>query len=300
MKPKRFTLLFVMLALVSLALGALGSYPVTVVDERGRTITIPQQPQRIVTILPLYAEIVRDLGAVERIVGVADSPDNPPEVADLPKVGTAFSPSVEVILELEPDVVLGAFDPVRQTLEEAGVIVFLGGKPGGLIDRITEIFKLIRNVGLIVWGDSRRADGLIGPLAEEIIAIEERVLDSPEVTVAVLYRGSFEALPFAAGPGTPEHELITRAGGLNVFSDLPSFGAQVGLEALIERDPEVIITDPSQIEFITDDERLKDLQAVKNGKVFGVRASRWTSSRVAETLFTVAKLLHPEAFEEPQ
>lgn len=295
---RRFACAALTFALLSLPLFA--DYPVTVTDERGVEITIPARPERIITILPLYAEIVRDLGAVERIVGVADSPDNPPEVADLPKVGTAFNPSVEVILELEPDVVLGAFDPVRQTLEDTGVIVFLGGKPGGFIDRITEIFKLIRNVGLIVWGDSQRADELIGALAEEIVAIEERVLDSPKVTVAVLYRGSFEALPFAAGPGTPEHEIVTRAGGLNVFSDLPLFGAQVGLEALIERDPEVIITDPAQIEFITGDERFQNLKAVRNGKVFGVRASRWTSSRVAETLLTVAKLLHPEAFEEPQ
>ncbi len=293
---RKFALFVLLVVLISGTLWA--GFPVTVIDERGREITLLQEPQRIVTILPLYAEIVLDLEAGARIVGVADSPDNPPELKDLPKVGTAFNPSVERILALQPDLVLGAFDPVRLTLEDAGLVVFLGGKSGGFIDRITEIFRLIRNVGLLLWGDSERADRLIGRLAEEIIALEERVFDRPKVRVAVLYRGSFESLPFAPGPASPEHEIVTRAGGLDVFSDITPFGGEVSLEALLARDPEVIITDPSQIQFFENDERLKDLQAVRQKKIFGVKASQWTSSRVAQTLRTVAQLLHPEAFEE--
>lgn len=287
-----------LLLVVLLGLSLWAGYPITVIDERGKEITIAQQPQRIVTILPLYAEITLDLGGGERIVGVADSPDNPPELVDRPRVGTVFSPSVEKIIELDPDLVLGAFDPVRLTLEDAGIVVFLGGKSGGFIDRITEIFRLLRNVGLLLWGDSERADRLIGRLAEEIIAVEEKVLDRPRVTVAVLYRGSFESLPFAPGPASPEHEIVTRAGGLDVFSDITPFGGEVSLEALLQRDPEIIITDPSQIKFIQEDERLKDLKAVRHQKIFGVKASQWTSSRVAETLRTVAQILHPEAFEK--
>ncbi len=292
---RKFAVSLLLIVLLGPSLWA--GYPVIVIDERGREIAIAQQPQRIVTILPLYAEIALDLEAGARIVGVTDSADNPPELADLPKVGTAFNPSIEQILALEPDLVLGAFDPARLALEDVGLVVFLGGKPGGSIDRITEIFKLIRNVGLILWGDTERADRLIGSLAEEIIAIEEKLLDRPKVTVAVLYRGSLEALPFAPGPASPEHEIVTRALGLDVFSDVPLFGGEVSLETLLQRDPEVILTDPSQMENITRDGRLKDLQAVRHGRVFGVRASQWVSSRISQTLRTVAQLLHPEAFE---
>jgi len=291
---RKFALTMTLLALLSLPLWA--TYPVTVLDERGKEITLSRQPERVVAVLPLYAEIALDLGAGERIVGIADSPDNPPELAHLPKVGTAFNPSVELILALQPDLVLGVFDPVRLTLEDAKLLVFLGGKSGGFVDRITEILKLIRNVGLLLWGDAERADPLIGRLAEEIIAIEEKVLDRPKVTVAVLYRGSLEATPFAPGPGSPEHEIVTRAGGLDVFSDITPFGGEVSVEALLQRNPEVIITDPSQIQFITQDNRLKSLQAVSNGKVLSVKASQWTSSRISQTLQMVAQFLHPEAF----
>ena len=292
---RKFALTFLLLALMNLPLWA--GYPVSVLDERSKAITLAEQPERLVTILPLYAEIILDLEAGDRIVGTADSPDNPPEAASLPKVGTVFNPSVERILALEPDLVLGAFDPVRQTLEDAGLVVYLGGKPGGTIDRITEIFKLIRNVGLLMWGDVEKADRLIGRLAEEIVAIEEKVLDRPTVTVAILYRGSLESLPFAPGPGSPEHEIVARAGGIDVFSDITPFGGEISIEALLQRDPEVILTDPSQISFITNDGRLKELQAVQSGKVFSVKASQWISSRVSQTLQTVAQLLHPEVFQ---
>jgi iron complex transport system substrate-binding protein len=293
---RRFALVLLLLTVLALSLWA--SYPVTVVDERGRDITLAEQPERVITILPLYAEIALDLGAGERVVGIADSPNNPSELAHLPKVGTVFAPSAEQIVALEPDLVLGAFDPVRLTLEDAGLVVFLGGKSGGFIDRITETFKLIRNVDLLLWGDAERSDRLIGRLAEEIIAIEERVLDRPRVTVAVLYRGSLEAPPFAPGPNSPEHEIVTRTGGLDVFSDITPFGGEVSIEALLQRDPEVIVTDPSQIEFFTRDGRLRELQAVRTERVFGVQASQWVSTRIAQTLEQVAQFLHPEAFAQ--
>jgi len=292
---RKFAVLLALFAFLTPLLWA--AYPVTVLDERGKEITLSHRPERIVTILPLYAEIALDLGAGERIVGIAQSADTPPELIQLPKVGTVFNPSVEEIVALQPDLVLGAFDPVRLTLEDAKIVVFLGGKSGGFVDRITEIFKLIRNVGLLLWGDSERADRLIGHLAEEILAVEEKILDRPKVTVAVLYRGSLEAPPFAPGPGSPEHEIVTRSGGLDVFSDITPFGSEISVEALLQRDPEAIITDPSQIEFFVRDERLRNLQAVRNEKVLGVRASQWTSSRVSQTLQMVAQFLHPDAFE---
>jgi ABC-type Fe3+-hydroxamate transport system substrate-binding protein len=86
-------------------------YPVTVIDDRGLEIRIEQQPNRIVVAgIPLYTEIVIDLGVLDRLIAVAGSPDNPPDVANLPTVGPSFSPNVEVILSLESDLVLGPGD----------------------------------------------------------------------------------------------------------------------------------------------------------------------------------------------
>jgi ABC-type Fe3+-hydroxamate transport system substrate-binding protein len=191
------------LVLVGLVWPSLADYPVTVTDDRGKAITIPKRPERIVVAgTPLYTEILIDLGALNRIVGVSESADNPKEVENLPKVGPAFNPNTEIIISLKPDVVFGAIGAVREALERVGLIVVSLGKVGtGAIDSVTEIFRTIRSVNVVIEGDTKRADTLIGRIAEEIVTIEGTVLDRFKPTVAILYpTGSSRPLPRGAAP----------------------------------------------------------------------------------------------------
>jgi len=277
------------LCVVALANG----FPVTVVDDRGQEITIPERPERIVVAgTTLYTEILLDIGAGDRIVGVASSPDNPPEVADLPKVGPSYSPSVEAILALGPDLVLGAWGATRDGLEAAGVTVLTTGWITGLPD----IFKTIRTVGLAV-GSAAEADKLIGRIAEEVVEIESKVLGLPPVRAAFLYMSGPDTPPYAAGAGSIESELILRAGGTNVFADVTGF-PQVSLEEVVKRDPQVIFTDPAQVENFYGSKVLLGITAVEEKRVYGIKASAVTSTRVAEALAEMARCLHPEAFAE--
>lgn len=269
----------------------LAEYPVKVRDDRGKEIVIPKRPERVVVAgTSLYTEILVDLGATKRIVGVSDSPDNPPEVAQLPKVGPPFSPNIEVILSLKPDVVFGAYGAVRDSLERAGLIVVTAGKTGGIIDSVTEVFRTIRTVGIVIEGDTKKADALIGSIAEEIVVIEGAVIDKIKPTAAILYP-SGEQPPFAAGRGTPENEILVRAGGINVFSDIAGY-KQVSFEELIQRDPLFIFTDPFLIALITSHRLLQELKAVREKRVLGVKASAWVSSRAAQTIKTISEILH--------
>ncbi len=276
--------------------GLVWAFPVTVVDDRGMEITIAQRPERIVVLLPLYAEILMDLGAEGTIVGLADSPDNPPELSGLPSVGPSFSPSLEAIVALEPDLVLGAWGDIRDKLEELGITVLTVGGPGGYIRGIVDIFDAIRTVG-VAAGLGERAAALTGTIAEEIVRIEARVLGLPKLKVAFIYMSAPDTAPWAAGRGTPENELILRAGGENVFADLVGF-PQASLEELVTRDPEVILTDPSQVGNILESKLLQSISAVRDGRVYGIKASAAISTRVAEVLRKLAELLHPEAFRE--
>ncbi len=280
--------LLVVLALLGLVASA-QQYPVTVIDDRGLEIRIEQQPNRIVVAgIPLYTEIVIDLGALDRLIAVAGSPDNPPEVVDLPKVGPNYAPNVEVILSLEPDLVLGAWGAVRDKLEEAQVTVLLTGGIKGIPD----IFSTIRTVGMAL-GLKEGAEVLIGQIAEEIITIEASTLTEEPVRAAFLYASVPDTPPYAAGSGAIENELILRAGGKNVFCDVQGF-PQVSLEEIVARDPEVIFTAPSQIANITSNTLLKTVSAVKNGRVYGINAAWLTSTKVAEALKQMGEFLHPE------
>jgi len=279
---------------VLMLLGVIASaqqYPITVTDNRGIEVTINSQPNRIVVAgIPLYTEILIDLGAINRLVAVAESPDNPPEVSRLPTVGPSFSPNVEVILSLEPDLVLGPGDwgGERGKLESAGITVLTTP----LISRIPDIFSTMRTVGMVL-GLKEQADALIGRIAEEIVTIEALTLAEEPIRAAFLYASMPDTPPYAAGSGAIENELILRAGGVNVFCDVQGF-PQVSLEEVVSRNPEVIFTAPSQIENITSNTLLKSVSAVKNGRVYGINAAWITSTKVPEVLKQMGTFLHPE------
>lgn len=276
-----------------LALGpTLAQSRVVLVDDRGKEIEVPLPVERIVVAgTPLYTEILVDLGARELLVGVTDSPNNPPEAADVPRVGSPFQPNVEVILALEPDVVLGAVGEVRDRLEAAGLIVVT---PILFIQRVPDIFHIIEVVGLLA-DRGVEAEIAIGRISERIVALESAVVQRDRVRAAFLFAPP-DLAPFAVGRGSVEGELLARAGAENVFGDLEGI-QQVSFEAVVERDPDVIFTDPSQIENLTQNPLLRDVSAVREGRVFGVKASELTSTRVAEALRGMAEALHPEAFE---
>ena len=77
-----------------------------VVDETGRTVRVPAQVLRIVSLAPSLTETVYALGLQDRLVGDTDFCDYPPEAQTKTKVGGAINPSLEVIAHLRPDLVL--------------------------------------------------------------------------------------------------------------------------------------------------------------------------------------------------
>ena len=263
---------------------------VAVIDDRGKEIVLSDPPQRIVVVGAFYVRTLLDLGAIDRLVAVADSPENPPEVLDAVSVGPSFAPSVEVIVSLRPDLVLGATDwgGERPALESVGIPVLTTP----ILTSIPDVLASIRTVGAAI-GRADTAAVLCGRIAEAVVEAEARVLHLPKVSAAFLYPPSPGVAPYVAGQGTIEAALIARAGGVNAFRDLEGF-PQVSIEEVLARDPEVIFTAPSQVSFILDDPLLQGVAAVRLGRVFGIVASRAASSDVAEVLVEMTRLLHPE------
>ncbi len=286
--------LTVALLLCALGVGAAG-VPVTVQDDRGREIEIPAAPERLVILQALYGEIAVALGAAGRVVGIVDSPNIPEQLEGLPLVGTAFEPSVEYILALDPDLVLGGWGEVRAGLERAGARVLTLGQEDGYIGGLTDLLAAVRSVGRAL-GEEEEAARLVGEIAVEVVETEAAVLERRRVRVAFLFMYAPDSPPYAIGTGAVEHELILRAGGANVFADVAGFPL-VALEEGLARNPEVIFTDPTQVEHILESRLLEDVTAVAEGRVYGIQAADTVSTRVARALREMAQRLHPQAFE---
>lgn len=287
------------LPILVLAVGTLASdFPITVVDDRGMEIVIPALPERVVVAgIPLYTEIMIALGQAEKIVGVTDSPENPPEVAEIPKVGTVWQPSLEAILALEPDLVLGAAPLLRDQLEALGITVVCGPprSPGMWITDIASVFEVIELVGRVM-GVIEQAQLLCGSIAREILLVEAKVLGRERPKVAVLYLYDPAGTPYVAGRGTPEDELIARAGGINALFDLAGY-PQVSAEAILAKDPEFIFIGTGQRDNLTQHVTLHLLSSVREGRVVEIAASKLLSTKLVEVLAAMARALHPEAFD---
>lgn len=218
--------------LVCTLAGALHAAPITLTDDRGVTVTLPQTPQRIVSVLPSLTETVCELGQCHRLVGVDRYSNYPAFVRGLPQVGGGVDPNIEAIVALKPDVVLMATSSRgAQRLEGLGLKV-LALEPRRA-------------------ADAQRVMGLLGQLLEVPDAprlwsqIEAGVtaaaqsLPRRERPLRVYYEVSSGG--YAAGPSSFIGELMARLGAQNIIT--PELGPfpRVNPEYVVRANPDLIL-----------------------------------------------------------
>ena len=283
--------------LISLAIA--GSVrAVTLTDEAGREVRVPEGSQRIVSLAPSITEILFALGAGPRVVGVTQYSNYPPEAARLPKVGSYVNLSLEKILALRPDLVIGIRDgnpkAVIDRLAELGVPCYIVD-PTSLDGVITTVGNIGRTVGR-----EEAADQIAGQMASRIREVERRVagLARPRV----FYQIGVEPI-VSAGQGTFPNILIEAAGGKNVAGAMAAY-PQLNVEQVLVARPEIIIVTSMTREY--DFERVKsfwgrwpDLPAVAGARIYVVDSDLMDrpSPRIVEGLETLARLIHPERFK---
>lgn len=229
-------------ALALLVLVACGEVPadsppaaLEVVDIEGRTVALAAPARRVISLVPSITGTVLALGMGDRLVGRTDF-DSDPAVADLPSVGGGLGPDLEAIAAVAPDLVIRfAGESDRSTpnrLDDLG-IAHLAVRP----DRIADVFTSIEQVGALLGADAA-AILLIDSLRADLDAIRAEVAGRPTIRAAYLMGGS---PPWTTGAGSYIDELITLAGGENVFADLTGLYGAISPEVVATRDIDVIL-----------------------------------------------------------
>ncbi|MHA6798224.1 ABC transporter substrate-binding protein [Bounagaea algeriensis] len=222
------------------------------IDNCGRTEIFDEPPQRVLSLNQHATEILVALGLGDRIVGTAfpDDREPPPRIADeyaeIPVVAQKY-PSAEQILRLEPDLVVGgyasAFDDTegrgRDALEELGIPTLLLSEscvqhPAGMDTLLDDIRMFGRVLDL---QDS--AARLATDIRERVRAVQRRVADEDPVDVFVYDSG--EQAPMTLGGRGVGNDAINRAGGRNVFADVPQAFGDVSWEQVAAREPDAIV-----------------------------------------------------------
>ncbi len=303
MKLKRLGICIVLLSLlVSMVAGCQPQFqPGTYTDDMGRAVAIDQAPQRIVSFGPSITEILFALGLEEKVVGVSNYCDYPEAAKLKAKVGDAFNPSLERIVELEPDLVLTLKqEQLNRELDALG-IKFMVLDP----EDIDGIWGDIELVGEIT-GTEKKAEELIEDMQDSISQVIALVEDAPEVRVFFIVDATDLTLPWTAGTGSFIDALITMAGGENIAAKAQGAWVQFSLEQIVSADPEIIVIQTMtggiptvSKEGLEEHPVWGEMTAVKQGKICFINGDLVSrpGPRIVQGLEEMAKIIHPELFE---
>jgi len=271
----------------------------TVIDGEGRTVVLPHVPERIIVLTPGYVETLYAIGCGDKIVGVDNRTAEdgyPPEVHQKPTVGKAWNPSIEKIIELNPDLII-AYPYSRNAISslEGKIPIYYVVYEKSLED----IMDGIRTVGLLT-NHLKEAKSIIFNMQIHINEIVNKTKGLNRTMRPLVYFETSDVIGKCAGPNTLGNDLIYKAGGINIAADEPVSYPILSSEYIIKKNPDVIL-----IEWYTkttvDDVKKRpgwdSINAVKNNRVYKLSKISGVGPRAWMVLEEIAHDLHPELFQ---
>lgn len=307
---KRALVSTILSALLALTLGACGSpsspgatdggtnqttstHEVT--DTTGRTVSLPEEVQRIVVLDPADAEIVCALGAKDKLVGRSEWCDYPADIQDVPVVASGAETNIEEILGLDPDLVLMStmaqssevVDQLSATL--VPTLVFETTTIEGIYDNIRALGDAL--------GQQSQANTIIDDMKSKLAHAGEVAAAHASADAPVIY---FEVSPleyglWTAGADTFMQEAADLLGATNAFGDLSGW-ASVSEEQVIDRAPTYIVTTstaPDAVAEIESRTAWQKIPAVSTHRILAVPNDMFTrpGPRVADAIVMLAEFM---------
>jgi len=276
-------------------------FPITITDNLGRKVTIHGQPRRIISLSPANTEILFSLGLDEEIVGVTEFCNYPSKAQAKEKIGGYSNPNLEKIVSLKPDLILADYgNPIKGITQIEGLGYIVVGLNSKTIEDVLENINLVGKI----TGKDKEASELIANMKERLNSVARKINNLTEnARPKVLYVIWYPPL-WTAGSGTFIDELITRAGGINVASDVSGY-TQMSLETVVEKNPQVIVVgeskdQPGLIKVVREESAFSEMDAFRNGRIYTMDTDILSrpGPRIVDALEKLVKLLHPEMFKE--
>lgn len=275
-----------------------------VTDREGTEVNIPTKIEKIISTAPSNTEVLMALGLGDKLVAIDKySTDIEGINTELPQIDF-LNPDAETIIGLEPDIVIasghnktGSVEDPFKAISEAGIpVVYIPSS-----DSIDGIYKDIEFIADVVNERSKGKEIVDDMKAqvEEIKAIGDTITDKKSVYFEISpapYLSSF-------GKSTFLNEMIEIIGAKNIFENEEGWISPTA-EAIIDANPDVIITNAGYMENPTEEIKSRDawenVNAIKNNEVYLVdqNASSRPSQNVIKALEQMAKAVYPEHYEK--
>ena len=264
----------------------------TLTDETGRTVVVPDHPHRVICLMPTVTDTVYALGAGGDVVAISDYTKYPAAALNKPSVGDLIKPSIEMIVSLHPDLVIGMQPKgpmeVTDQLERAGIPIFLVSPHG-----IAGILHSVESIGMAL-NRTPEADVLVHSLQQRVDAVKSRTrgLPTPRIFMPVWYD------PVTTiGRNAFITEIIAAAGGRSVTDDLPTEWPQISMEVVLERAPDALLLvrgGKTTLQVLEGRPGWSSMAAIKEQRAYYVDDRINLASPVAiDALEDLAKQFHP-------
>lgn len=225
-----------LIGMLALALPQPGAAAVSVRDDSGQAVALVRPAQRVVALAPHAAEMLFAAGGGASVVGVVRYSDFPAGAKALPQVGDYTQIDIERVVALKPDllVVWASGNNARQLaqLRQLGIPMFFS-EPTRLDDIATTVLRLGRLVGT-----DAAAEAVAARFRRQIAALAARYAKAG--TVRVFYQVWDKPLYTVNGRQIVS-DAIRLCGGENVFAHETAKAPQVGVESVLNANPEAII-----------------------------------------------------------
>jgi iron complex transport system substrate-binding protein len=275
------------------------TFPETVKDQLGRSITVRAKTRRIVSLAPSITEIVFALEQEHRLVGVTRYSDYPAEAAKLPKVGSYVRLDIERIVALNPDLCIATKDgnpkAIIDRLESLKIPVYVVNP-----HNLDTILETILDIGTILnAGD--KASILTKSMHSRIQRVKIRVAIAA-YRPRVFFQIGISPI-VSAGTDTFIHELIELAGGDNLAKGRIAY-PRFSREQVLALEPEIFIITSMARQAVFEQvkaewRRWPNMPAVRDERIFLVDSNLFDrpSPRLVDGLELLTRLIHPELQE---
>jgi iron complex transport system substrate-binding protein len=284
---------------------------ITVVDDQGTTITLDAIPEKIVSLAPSITPILYEIGVGDKVVGVTSYDDYPYnftawfEAGNMTCIGGFSTPNLEAIATVQPDIIFttDVNEDTIPRMRELGykVVVLSAGSVEG-------VYKDIQIVG-DATGAATQATTTVNNLRSQISSIQEKIMAAGITENLTVYYEVYysEQGIMTAGSATWLNDVITLAGGVNVFADQASEFPYTSSEVIVSRDPAVIILPTNMgtgtpsygsVAEVKARAGWSTIDAIKNDRLYIIDQGIMSEPGVliAEQVQAVAACLYPQLF----
>jgi len=283
------------------------------IDNNGTTQVYKEAPKKAISLNQHVTEIMLALGLEDSMVGTAYLDDKiyEPLQAAYDKVPVLADqyPTKEQVINAEADFLYGGWKSAfgekgvgtPEELEALGIHTYLHTASSMTKPTLEDIFSDIRNIAKI-FRVEERGEALIDQMTKDVKAVRAKLpQDGKELPVLVFDSGDKDV--FTAAQNFM-NELVTIAGGKNIFGDVESGWTTVSKEDAVARNPEMIVvidygetSAEEKINFLKNDPALKETEAVKNERFVILPLSAASEGvRAAEAIQILAKGFYPDNF----